>query len=150
MLQFMRSQRVRHDWATELNWTALFTHNHGFFSELFPKALLRMGPWTITCDHRTAQFLCDTIPGTQWLEEGCHSHLLLIKKQNKTTLSYFLWHGLRDNRSPLNSHKQAHSTTGSAVLEGRNCPHSHLVIGTSCRLRNGVSWDASSLFLFSL
>ena len=28
MLQFMRSQRVRHDWVTELNWTELIHNKH--------------------------------------------------------------------------------------------------------------------------
>ena len=28
MLQFMGSQRIRHDWATELNWTELMTYGH--------------------------------------------------------------------------------------------------------------------------
>ena len=28
MQQFMGSQRVRHDWATELNWTEIYVFNH--------------------------------------------------------------------------------------------------------------------------
>ena len=31
-LQFMGSQRVRHDWETELNWTDLSNKPYGFFS----------------------------------------------------------------------------------------------------------------------
>ena len=37
MLQFMALQRIRHDWATELNWTELIylTNKYIYFSNLF-------------------------------------------------------------------------------------------------------------------
>ena len=39
VLRFMGSQRVRHDWATELNWTGVFIATdlfHLFFSSIYP------------------------------------------------------------------------------------------------------------------
>ena len=34
VLRFTGSQRVRHDWATELNWTSQFLHNHSLENNL--------------------------------------------------------------------------------------------------------------------
>ena len=49
VLRFMGSQRVRHDWATELNWWILREHSHLVycFVQLFSCVWLFATPWTV-------------------------------------------------------------------------------------------------------
>ena len=57
VLQFMGSQRVGHDWATELNWlkTALFSIGHFWGVPTPPNSLLLGMPWHFQphCEHWT-------------------------------------------------------------------------------------------------